>query len=199
MAKISQSGSDTKEKLLILALKYYLKEGAHNTTFQQLANDLGISQAAIYKHYRSRNELLVAAIKYAADKGRDHLLSTEKENEQALNRLKNHLNQNLEFCIDEPIYAIAVITLHYFAACVPEVKKLHEEINERRINRIETYIAHATHEGKLSKINVSESAAMIHSLLMGEMIKAYLWPKSEKILIRQKRLWKTCEKILEIN
>lgn len=186
---------DTREKLLVLALKAYLERGAHNTTFQRLADELGVSQAAIYKYYRSRDDLLVAAIEYAAAKGREFLQEGENPRNKAMERFKHHVRRNLEFCLEDRLHAIAVITLHYFAACVPRVRALHEEINRVRIERFAGYLQQAVHEGAIPEQDVDETASRIHSLLMGEMIKAYLWPKETKLQARLRSAWGAIEKL----
>lgn len=192
-----KESNDTKEKLCILALDSYVNEGAHLTNFQSLANELEISQAAIYKHFKNKEDLLVHAIKYAADKGRIFIDLGESPNDKALSRLQSYLKRNLDFCIEQRIFSIAVITLHYFAACIPEVKTLHEEINERRIKKIETFLIHAQHEKSInSKLNTRESAEFIHSLLLGEMVKTFLWPETKTSSAKMKTLWPSIEKIL---
>lgn len=185
-----EEASDTKEKLHLHALDAYLKDGAHNTTFQSLARELGISQAAIYKYYRSKDELLVGAISYAAEKGRRFLLQDENHKLEALMRFKAHVKNNLNFCIEAPLLSVAVITLHYFAICIPEVKKLHEEINNTRIKRIENYILQCIHEKSVPKdIDIKTTAEQIHSLLLGEMVKTFIWPKEVSLNVRSKNLW----------
>lgn len=185
-----KNAADTKEKLHLYALDAYLKNGAHNTTFQSLARELGISQAAIYKYYHSKDELLVGAISYAAEKGRHLLLKDENHKLEAIQRFKIHVKNNLIFCIDAPLLSVAVITLHYFAICIPEVKKLHVEINKTRIKRIENYILQCIHEKSVSpEIDVRVTAEQIHSLLLGEMVKTFIWPSDVGLNIRTKKLW----------
>ena len=183
-----KEAKDTKEKLYLLALNSYLKTGAHHTNFQTLANELEISQAAIYKHFKNKEDLLVQSIKYAADIGKEIIDSKEEINDPAIKKLQNYLKTNLEFCTEHQPFAVALITLHYFAACIPEVKKLHEEINARRIAKIESFLNEASHEKSISISNLSDSSELIHSLLMGEMIKTFLWPDIENINARFKKL-----------
>jgi len=87
--------------------------------------------------------------------------------------------------------------MSYFANCVPEVKKLHEEINQLRIERIKNYLNQARHEKSINLINVNEVAENIHTLLLGEMIKSYLWPEEKNSEMRTKQLWKTISKLVE--
>jgi AcrR family transcriptional regulator len=198
MTRNIKSSMETKEKLHLLALNAYLKEGAHNTTFQSLANQLGISQAAIYKHYKSKDDLLVGSIQYAADKGREYILKKEDPKLESLKKLQLYIKRNLDFCTEVPIYSVAVITLHYFAICIPKVKELHEEINRSRIEKISEYLFQSIKEKSIHKdLDVKEISYQIHSLLMGEMIKTFIWPKKQTVNTRIKKLWPTIEKLLK--
>ncbi len=192
-----KTAADTREKFHMVALYAYMVKGAHNTTFQSLADQLGISQAALYKYYRSKDELMVAAIGYAGEKGRQYLSQGENHNDTALNRFKYHIKRNIDFCIEDRLHSIGIITMSYFANCVPEVKKLHEDINLIRIERIKNYLNQARHEKSINIVNVNEVAETIHTLLLGEMIKTYLWPEEKNSELRTKQLWKTITKLVE--
>lgn len=184
---------DTKEKLCILALDSYLNVGAHQTHFQGLANTLGISQAAIYKHFKNKEDLLVHAINYAAIKGREYLDSVNTSEMDPILKLKTYVTRNFDFCLKKKLYSGALITLHYFATCVPEVKELHADINNRRRLKIDSLL---TDIGILEISKRKELTEIIHSILMGEMIKTVLWPDESTSIERSTRVMDQISKLL---
>ena len=187
----------TKSKLHEAALASYLNTGAHNTTFQSLANTLGISQAALYKYYKSKDALMEGAILYAADRGRDFILKGENPRDHALDRLKFQLRRNLEFCVQDRENSVALLVMHYYASCVPGILKLHEDMNKRRTERIAVCVQQAIHEGKVKPgLDVDFASDQIHSLLLGEMVKTYLWPSRLKMDARLENIWKTVSLLL---
>lgn len=52
--------TDTRQKLLDVAMSLISQHGCANTSLQMIADELGITKAAIYYHFRNRDELLVA-------------------------------------------------------------------------------------------------------------------------------------------
>jgi AcrR family transcriptional regulator len=51
---------DTRNRLLDVAMELISEHGCAGTSLQMIAAELGITKAAIYYHFRSRDELLVA-------------------------------------------------------------------------------------------------------------------------------------------
>lgn len=189
---------DTKERMILLALKSYLETGAHLTSFQNIARDLEINQSALYRHFSNKEELIIESLKYAALKGRELIELDENEKLDSLSRLENYVQKNLEYCIKHKIYSVSLITLHYFATCLPEVNRLHLEINERRIKKISSYFYQAKHENKINKIDIDLVAELFHSLLMGEMIKAHLWGNLKTIPERTSNIMFAAKQLLQI-
>ena len=54
--------SDTKERILITALKMFSEKGYEGTNLRELLSELGFTKAAFYKHYKSKEELGNAVI-----------------------------------------------------------------------------------------------------------------------------------------
>lgn len=187
----------TRDRLHEAALDAYYKEGAHNVTFQHLADRLGITQAALYKYYRSKDALMAGTILYAADRGREFILRGENPRDPALERLKFQVRKNLEFCVKDRKNAVALLVMHYYAACLPAVLELHEEMNRRRTERIAVCVQQAAREGSIARTtDVDLVSGQIHSLLLGEMVKTFLWPAAVKPELRAARAWKAVERLL---
>ena len=46
--------SDTKEKILMTALRLFAQDGYEAVSVSTIANELGITKGALYKHYKSK-------------------------------------------------------------------------------------------------------------------------------------------------
>src|SRR3954466_14927707 len=57
----------TRERLLQAALRRFSERGFAATTVKQIAADVGLKAPAIYNHFASKEELLVAASTWALD------------------------------------------------------------------------------------------------------------------------------------
>ena len=48
----------TKEKILTVALDLFSENGYEGTSLQMIANEIGITKAAFYRHYKNKNDIL---------------------------------------------------------------------------------------------------------------------------------------------
>ena len=61
-AEVEKAGNpaDTRQRLLDVAIALISRHGFAGTSLQMIADELGFTKAAIYYHFRSRDQLLVA-------------------------------------------------------------------------------------------------------------------------------------------
>lgn len=189
--------SKSKERIIKTALDLCLSQGAHNLTFQGIANILGISQAAMYKHYQNKEDLLAESIAWAAREGQKFFKESTPEKLSAREELKAHIRLNLEFVAIKRNLGVAVIMMHYFASGNAKILKLHEEINQIRITRLQKWLYQIEKQEGLDFEDIFFLSEMIHSLLIGEMIKAFHWPNNPEIQERHKKLWAHIESLLK--
>ena len=53
---------NTKERILDEALKLFAQSGYMGTSMNDIASKLGVTKAALYKHYKSKQEILDSII-----------------------------------------------------------------------------------------------------------------------------------------
>lgn len=58
---------DTKKKITETALKLFSQNGYVGTSMSDIANDLGITKPALYKHYEGKHEILESIVKRMSD------------------------------------------------------------------------------------------------------------------------------------
>jgi AcrR family transcriptional regulator len=64
---------DTRARILDTALELFSEQGFDGTTLKQIADRLGVTKAALYYHFRSKEDLLLALVTPAID-GLEELL-----------------------------------------------------------------------------------------------------------------------------
>jgi len=69
--------SDTRTRILDAALELFSEQGFDGTTLQQIADRLGFTKAALYYHFRSKDDLLHALVGPAVT-GLDELLESHE-------------------------------------------------------------------------------------------------------------------------
>jgi AcrR family transcriptional regulator len=65
--------SDTRERILAVALELISENGFAATTTRELSERLGFTKAALYYHFRTKDDLLIALVQPAIDQFRDLL------------------------------------------------------------------------------------------------------------------------------
>ena len=64
-AKVDGRHSDTKERLFMIALDLFSEHGVEGTSIRDIVNKAGVSTAAFYNHFSSKDALLQAVYDYS--------------------------------------------------------------------------------------------------------------------------------------
>lgn len=62
MAGVPRAQSDTKAEIRSVALELFARQGFEKTSLREIAERLGVTKAALYYHYPSKNDLLLALV-----------------------------------------------------------------------------------------------------------------------------------------
>lgn len=62
LAARSPSAADTRQRLIDVAVDLFTRHGFAGTSLQMIADEMGFTKAAIYYHFRTREELLAAVV-----------------------------------------------------------------------------------------------------------------------------------------
>lgn len=188
-------GQLTRENILTQALILYSEQGVQNTPFQDIADRLGITQAALYKYFSHRDELLKEAILFAAEKGREYFQLKESDELQLSAKEKFHyyIQKNLEWASGGRPFNIAFLSVHYFASQIEMIGEVHRSIYKARTEKIEELLKQLVKEKFYKLKNIDQIAVSTHNYLLGEMLEAYNRPRSESRQDRSLRVIKNIE------
>lgn len=62
MPRLSKGSTPRKDQIVNAARKLVIKHGSENVTVRRIAEEVGFSEAAIYRHFRSKKEILYLLI-----------------------------------------------------------------------------------------------------------------------------------------
>lgn len=73
--------TDTKEKILITALRLFAKDGYEAVSVSNIAGELGITKGALYKHYKNKRDIFDSIVKrmYRIDAQRSQQYEVPKD------------------------------------------------------------------------------------------------------------------------
>ena len=69
--------TDTRERIREVALGLFIRHGFSNTTLQDIADELGLTRAALYYHHPSKDHLIASLVQPAKDDIDDFLTRAE--------------------------------------------------------------------------------------------------------------------------
>jgi AcrR family transcriptional regulator len=93
----TRATGNTRERILENALALFTERGLDGTTLQQIADRLGVTKAALYYHFRSKDDLVAALIEPAFEDldtlltGHSDDLDTPSQRRQALEGYLDYL------------------------------------------------------------------------------------------------------------
>lgn len=189
-------GEETKQNLIQVALDLFYKKGVHWVSFQQIATEVNLTQAALYRYFEDKDELIQACALYSAKTGRAFIDQHVPSAAPARERIRTYIEGNLLWALKFPKEANALLAMYYFALKSKKIRDVYLLINQQSIIRLSTHLSHGNHE-KVWKIEDCEQMArIIHNLLVGEMLKTIHTPKELSLDARMSILWSALMKLL---
>ena len=77
--EIPVASTDTRQRILNVALDLFTEQGYDGTSLRQIAEQLGVTKAALYYHFESKEDILMALHMRIHDFGRDALMRIGEE------------------------------------------------------------------------------------------------------------------------
>jgi TetR/AcrR family transcriptional regulator, cholesterol catabolism regulator len=96
----SQPLEHTRERLLQAAIRRFSERGFGATTVKQIAADVGLRAPAIYNHYSSKEELLLAATTWALDAFQIAVLGPDNPERPAPERLEGLVRRHIRYQLE---------------------------------------------------------------------------------------------------
>jgi AcrR family transcriptional regulator len=189
-------GTETRARLIQAATDLFYEKGVQWVSFQQIASAVGLTNAALYKHFADKDDLLQACALSAAQSGRQIIDRNLNETQSAKQRLYSYIEGNLLWLNERPKEGLIVLSLYYFGFNSAPIQKLLVSINSQSISRIRARLAEGNREKSWKVIDTERSARAVHDLMLGEMIKAVHQPHEMKIEYRVEFLWENVASII---
>lgn len=173
---------NTKEKILEEALKLFAKSGYMGTSMNDIASQLGVTKAALYKHYSSKQEILNSIIERMNQMDRER----SKEYEMPEGEMEEVIEGYKNIALEKIKQYTKVQFLHWteeeFSSCFrkmltleqyrdPEMSRLYQHyLSEGPLQYMETIfsgIVNNSEEAKQLAINFYGPIFLLYSIYDG--------------------------------
>lgn len=103
MRQKTKEFSTRQIQIIQVATKLIDTHGIQNLTIKNLANDIGISEAGLYRHFKSKNHILLRVLDYFILEMQRHIASIIKEpNQIASQQIREVYKTQLQFFTQNP-------------------------------------------------------------------------------------------------
>jgi len=154
--------SERQIEIIEAATKRIDEHGIQDLTIKTLAADLNLSEAALYRHFKSKNEILLGLLTYFIDEMKDRLaiiFNSKNQNPSAL--LKDLFDSQLKTFVAKP----SVVSVIFSESIFQFNKELSDTVSammELMQTHIESIVRKGQADGSFSKIvGVSTTTTII--------------------------------------
>ncbi|MDD3140769.1 MAG: TetR/AcrR family transcriptional regulator [Lachnospiraceae bacterium] len=127
MPRITKTPEERKLEIVKTALELFSEKGYENTTIQDIAEHMNVSQGLCYRYFKSKQEIFAAASAYYAMQSAESMNQPFRENAGAIEKLNTVIGN---------LFAFALKNSEFEATYNKEVS-----INTERIQKLALYIA----------------------------------------------------------
>jgi len=140
----------TKESLILSTIEVISEKGLQGLTTREVAKRQGISESTIFKHYKSKNELIVAVLEYFSQYDQAIIESLKLRDYTPIEAITYFVEAYVTYYENYP--EITAITLSCEGLmCEPELNAVVYNIFIKRFNSVKSLITEAKHKKVLAK------------------------------------------------
>ncbi len=174
---------ERKNAILSKALSLFARMGYEQVTYQQLADNCGLSRTALYKYFPNKKDVFDNALFHLVKYIGKELKETLKQNPQmkAAERLELVAKKSIDMCVDNP--ALLQTIFEYLLA-----QKRQGESVERKIRRhtvtfrceIKNIVQDGIASGEFRQVSPINFSDMFFSLLQAAVIRIIFYDDADK-------------------
>jgi AcrR family transcriptional regulator len=175
-----------KESLILTAIEIIDELGLQGLSTREIAKRQGMSDATLFRHFKSKSELLMAVLDYYSQYDTDIIQSTRLLNLAPKEALSYYFNAYAEYYENYPAIT-AIREIYDGFSSDSELKEKIRTISMERTGFIQQLISDACRDGSLDpKINCENMADIISGMLREICLKwrfsAYSFSLKERVM-----------------
>ena len=185
----------TKESLILSTIEVISEHGLQGLTTREVAKRQGISESTIFKHYKSKNELILAVLEYFSQYDQAIIESLDLKEFKPIEAITYFVEAYVTYYENYP--EITAITLSY--ECLRREAELSDvvyRIFTKRVNTIQALIEEAIHQNEISR---DVDPGSLTDLIIGlERVAVLRWRLGNYDFSLKEHTLKTLKMLLDI-
>jgi AcrR family transcriptional regulator len=165
------SAMSTMHRLLDAFERLLTRNNFSTISASAIAEEAGIAHGTFYRHFKSKRELLLAAMNRAAERNESYaqLTASEESLETERVRLKNWMRKKLLSVSEFPALWLTWSSL---AQSDPEIARLREELRDRKRAILSAYLSQLHNLGYSPVTDADAASRTIYALILGVLQNA---------------------------
>lgn len=161
-----QEFTDRQIEIMEAATNRISKFGIQNLTIKTLAEDIGLSEPALYRHFKSKNEILLSLLAYFKSEMKNRIQSLPfKPNDTEGDKLRTIFNSQLQTFTDKPAIVSVIFAESIFHFDDSLSNKV-SEIMDLMYQYVKTNIEKGQKDGTYNKLI---GASTLTTIILGGM------------------------------
>lgn len=186
-----------KQQIAITAMQIISEEGMSNFAMIKIANRIGVTDAALYKHFKTKIDMLVFMIEMIEQSIKDKVIKNIDDIDDPIEKLYAILNLQFKFLEENK----GIPRILFSETLQQEHKILKDKISKILLNYLEvirSIIKSAKKSGVITKkIDVDSAAQIFIGMVQSTIIFWTISDFSYSLKDKQKSLWQEYCKILQ--
>lgn len=168
-------GERTRRRIIRTSIRLVSKHGFSDTSFQMIADSLGLSQSAVLYHFGSKNGLVEEIVKTIIRHNHELVGGLMRLTDNAGQRLLKHCFGNVLWALRRKDDAQILILLYYLACFEPAFTELFSKMMQGGRERLMVHLLAGQREGLFQ---LREEPAMAAEILQDTLFGAMLYATS---------------------
>lgn len=167
MVQKRRSTAIRKQQIIDAARKLIIKKGSEHLTVRAMAKEVGLTEAAIYRHFKSKREILSFLMNHIMDTMLHDVERTATENSPSLNTIDQALKQHLSEIEQRKGMSFQIIAEIISLGDKKLNKDVYEKLNVY-IDRLKHLLSEGVRSGSVKEdIDLEASALLLFGMIQG--------------------------------
>jgi len=167
MVQKRRSTAIRKQQIIDAARKLIIKKGSEHLTVRAMAKEVGLTEAAIYRHFKSKREILSFLMNHIMDTMLHDVERTAIENSPSLDTIDQALKQHLSEIEQRKGMSFQIIAEIISLGDKKLNKDVYEKLNVY-IDRLKHLLSEGVRSGSVKEdIDLGASALLLFGMIQG--------------------------------
>lgn len=164
--------SSRQLEIIEAAGKILSKSGVSGLTIKNLAQEMQFSESAIYRHFTSKEEIIVALLEYLAEDMDTRLKRVIEPSKTPLENFESIFNNQLQFFAQQPHFVVAVFSDGLMEAS-PKINAAILRIMQVKMMHLMPIVMRGQQEGFFTQSLTTEE--LIHIVMGAFRLQMFKW------------------------